>query len=433
MGSSSRREFLKQAGMLGAAAAVSGVAPHLTGTRHALEVHDTAQGASITFWDMDWGGVEATYQQTALELIGEYEKAHPGVTISYRIVPWTTFYEVFATAIAAGTTPDISTGATFQGFQYESSLLPLNAVVEKWKANGTYSDLLPGTVQAQTDTQGRVTGLPWEVDARVIWYRADLLAAEGIDPPTTMNEILTAAAKLGKAGKGGYGFSGDTLGYQMLESFFFNNGGSIIDAKGRPSLVSTRNIEVCEWIQAMVREGGVPKQAAGWLDTDVYTAFQNGEVSFFTGEPRAYLMTPTLGTNYALLRPPTGFHGDKGTVGWVSPIWLYKSTSNVAAATDFLEWWLDNEKLMWSKGTMTPLPARTSFYTIPGLHDARVTRVREEWLPVSRLESYPKPATPWLNRFEGESFMPTLMQDVLRLQDPKRALATAQNALAQIM
>src|SRR5262249_44571987 len=152
----------------------------------------------------------------------------------------------------------------------------------------------------------------WEIDCRVITYRADLLKAHGIAPPTTMAQIYDASVALGKAGKGGFGFSGDILGYQMLFSFFFNNGGTLLDSSGAPALASPRNIEVAEWIQDRVRHGGVPKQAAGWQNTDVLTAFQNGEVAFFHGEPRAYAGFPSLGTNAAVLPPPTGFHGDKG-------------------------------------------------------------------------------------------------------------------------
>jgi multiple sugar transport system substrate-binding protein len=219
----------------------------------------------------------------------------------------------------------------------------------------------------------------------------------------------------------------------MLFAFFFNNGGTLLDSAGNLTLVSPRNIEVAEWIQDMVRHGGVPKQAPGWGQADVLTAFQNGEISFFHGEPRNYTTFPTLGTNAAVLPPPTGFHGDKGTVRWVSPIWLYSSSKNPAAATKFLTWWLANQKLLWSSGTATPLPVRESFYELPELADPRVSLVRDQWIPVGRLYSYPLPPTHWLNQFEGESFMPTLMQDILSLKDPTASLTTAQNALKQIM
>ena len=426
----SRRQILKLAAG-GAAAAVA--APLLNACAPGSSGGSSGGKTTLQFWDMDWGGTESVYQKTALKVIQQYEKANPDVTIDYRILPWTTFYQIFSTAIAGGTTPDISTGATYQGFQYASDLVPMNSVVSEWKSNGTYSDLVPGSVQAQLDSSGKVTGLPWEIDCRVITYRADFLKAHGIAPPTTMAEIYNASVTLGKAGKGGFGFSGDTLGYQMLCSFFFNNGGALLDSSGAPALVSPRNIEVAEWIQDMVRHGGVPKQAPGWAQTDVTTAFQNGEIGFFHGEPRAYTGFPALGANAAVLPPPTGFHGDKGTVRWVSPIWLYKSSKNQSAATKFLNWWLTNQKPMWSQGTATPLPVRKSFYTIPELADPRVTLVLNQWIPVGKLYSDPLPPTRWLNQFEGESFMPTLMQDILTLKDPTASLTTAQNALKEIM
>jgi len=421
----SRRDFLKLSAA--GAAVVTGISACAPGS------NSSGSTNTIQFWDMDWGGTEAPYEKAALTLIREYERANPGITVDYRIIPWTTYYEVFATAVAAGTTPDISTGATFQGFQYDSDLVGLNSVVSQWKKNGTYSDIVPGSIQAQVDPAGKVTGLPWEIDCRVITYRADHLKSAGIDPPATLAELYSAAVALGKAGKGGFGFSGDILGYQMLFSFFFNNGGQLIDASGAPALVSPRNLEIAEWIQDMVRHGGVPKDAPGWAETDVLTAFQNGEISFFHGEPRTYTAFPSLGANAAVLSPPTGFHGDKGTVRWVSPIWLYKSSKNQAAATKFMTWWLANQELLWSKGTASPLPARESFYKLPVLADPRVTLARTQWIPVGKLYSYPLPPTRWLNQFEGESFMPTLIQDLLELKDPAASLTKAQTALQQIM
>jgi multiple sugar transport system substrate-binding protein len=430
MPAASRRQVLKFAAG-GAAAALA--APLLGGCAPGGGGGSSGGKTTLQFWDMDWGGTESSYQSAALQLIHQYEQANPDVTIDYRVLPWTTFYTIFSTAVAGGTTPDISTGATYQGFQYDSDLVPLDSVVSEWKSNGTYADLMPGSVQAQVDSAGKVTGLPWIVDCRAINYRADFLKAHGIAPPTTMAEIYNASVELGKAGKGGFGFSGDTLGYQMLCSFFFNNGGTLLDSTGAPALVNPRNIEVAEWIQDMVRHGGVPKQAPGWQNTDISSAFQNGEIAFFHGEPRNYTAWPSLGTNAAILPPPTGFHGDKGTVRWVSPIWLYKSTKNQAAATKFIVWWLANQKLLWTQGTATPLPARKSFYTLPELADPRVTLARTQWMPVGKLYSYPLPPTHWLNQFEGQSFMPTLIQDILTLKDPTASLTTAQNALKEIM
>ena len=160
---------------------------------------------TLQFWDMDWGGTENLYQKAALQLVHEYETTNPDVTIDYRILPWTTYYQAFAAAIAGGTTPDLSTGATYQGFQYDSDLVSLNSVANEWKSGSTSSDIVPGSVQAQVDSSGKVTGLPWEIDCRVVTYRADLLKDAGIDTPTTMAEIYDASVALGKAGRAGSG------------------------------------------------------------------------------------------------------------------------------------------------------------------------------------------------------------------------------------
>jgi multiple sugar transport system substrate-binding protein len=419
-----RRAMLRRAGVAGVALAGSPLLTACGGT--------SSGSGTIEFWDMVWGGDD--YESAAHALIAEFEKAQPGIKVNYRLLPWTSFYEVFATAVSSGTTPDVSTGATYQGFQYAKSLLPVNATIDAWQKGPTGKDVLPVSIAAQRDASGDYLGLPWAVECRVISYRKDYFAASNIPVPTSLTELGQAARALTRNGRYGLGFSGETLGSQMLMSFFFNNGGGLFTAGCQADLVNDRNREVCAWVQALVRDGAIPKAAAGWGIDDVANAMKRGDIAMCHNVPNWFHHLGDAGPHVDVLPPPTGFHGDKGTIVWYGPMMLYRSVgSDQDKALTFMNWWLDHQYEMWSNGEISTLPARRSFYEkVPALQDPRVRRVRDQWVPVGKTLSAPcDHALESLNKVEGQGFMQTLVQDILTLRPIDAALNKANAALRE--
>jgi multiple sugar transport system substrate-binding protein len=69
----------------------------------------------LQFWDMIWGPPE--YIDAGKALVEQFNQQHPDITVTYRSIPWTNWYQTFVTAIGSGTAPDISTGAGYQAVQ----------------------------------------------------------------------------------------------------------------------------------------------------------------------------------------------------------------------------------------------------------------------------------------------------------------------------
>lgn len=393
---------------------------------------DSGGHAKVEFWDMLWGLDK--YEKTARGLVAEYNKANPNVTVTYRLIPWTSFYEVFSTAVASGTTPDVSTGATYQAFQFDKAIAPVNNVIDRWKKDGTLAGINPASVQAQVDGSGKQTGLPWCQDSRVLSYNKKLFDKAGVKPPTNFEELRAAAKELTGGGVYGIGFCGQTaLSAQQLISLMLNNGGGLYSTDCGPSIVNDRNAEVCELIQNMVRDGSIPKAAIGWDNTDISNAMGRGAIAMTIGEPGLFSALPN-GDDIDVTSPLTGPHGDKGTILWETAMWLYESAKNKQAATDFMTWWLGNEQPLWTDGGTTQLPVRKSFYTqIKSFEDPRYQKVIDEWMPVGKILSAPcDHALPTLNQVEGQAFLPTLAQNILSLKPIDASLKTAQDALGKL-
>ncbi len=127
----------------------------------------------IEFWAM---GAEGEKVQP---LIDRFEAEHPGIRVEVQQQPWTSVHEKLLTAFAGRSTPDLA--------QFG------NTWVAEMEALGALEDLTPWVRQSAVvdsadyfagiwDTNvigGRLWGVPWYVDTRLLFYRTDLFARAG--------------------------------------------------------------------------------------------------------------------------------------------------------------------------------------------------------------------------------------------------------------
>src|SRR5215217_896319 len=144
-GATTRRDLLRKAGVVGATLAGGSLLAACGGGSGGGGT-DAAGKVTIDFWDEPWGGED--YVPTVKKMIAAYERANPGVKIKYRAVPWANFYEVYNTAIASGSAPDVAIAPTFP---WRGSLASLDGVTDDWRAKGTLADYIPAAIENQRD------------------------------------------------------------------------------------------------------------------------------------------------------------------------------------------------------------------------------------------------------------------------------------------
>jgi multiple sugar transport system substrate-binding protein len=139
----------------------------------------------IDFWAM---GAEG---EKALPLVDQFQAAHPDIRVRVQQVPWSAAHEKLLTAFAGDTLPDVcQLGNTW--IAEFAALGSLEDLTEPIAASETIErhDYFPGVWQTNV-VGGRIVGLPWYVDTRLLFYRTDLLKAAGHDqPPATWDEWL---------------------------------------------------------------------------------------------------------------------------------------------------------------------------------------------------------------------------------------------------
>src|SRR5260370_4343511 len=112
-------------------------------------------------------------------------------------------------------------------YQRASLLAPIDDLFDKWSDKDQF---IPSTINALT-LNGKLYGVPYNTNVRVLLYRKDLFQKYGWTPPKTWDEFLQDAATLsakesGVAGLGLTTKNGSVRTFQEFISFFFevNNG-----------------------------------------------------------------------------------------------------------------------------------------------------------------------------------------------------------------
>ncbi|WP_169316798.1 ABC transporter substrate-binding protein [Actinacidiphila oryziradicis] len=382
-----------------------------------------AAGARFTFWDMQWGGTD--YAQNVGKLVGGW---HPsdGASAKYQNIPWTNWYQTFTSAIAARKAPAVSSGASFQPFQFfqQGAIEPADGIVAKLKKSGTYDDFLPGTIDS-LKYQGSYVAVPYHISINGLWYRPDLLAKAGTDVPTTWDEFRATCRALKKIGVFGYSIPGSPkeTGYQEVLTWLVNNGGGWFNEQGKPECVTDRNIEAVEFLQSLVKDGYINPTNVSYTSVQSAQDFASGQLGMMMAGPNSDLQSfPNVKS--AVMKPLTGPHGDKGALQWVDPLMMYKGASNVSDVEDFVVWLLDAIKPAFGDGTYNRLPARKSFQQVAGVKNSASSQVLlNDWVPIAKSIATRSPESfPALNSIEGAPVTATFTAQVVQAKLSPRAI-----------
>jgi multiple sugar transport system substrate-binding protein len=112
-------------------------------------------------------------------------------------------------------------------YQRAGLLAPIDDLFDKWPDKDQF---IPSTIKALT-LDGKLYGVPYNTNVRVLLYRKDLFEKYGLTPPKTWDDFLQDAATIsskesGVAGLGLTTKNGSVRTFQEFISFFFevNNG-----------------------------------------------------------------------------------------------------------------------------------------------------------------------------------------------------------------
>lgn len=300
------------------------------------------------------------------------------------------------------------------------------------------SKFVPETIRINT-IDGKLYGMPIYNDALLLYYRKDLLAKYGLQPPKTWAE-LEQDAKTILAGENnpqlaGYIYQGAKIEGLTCNfvNFLSGSGGSILGGGGKVTVDSPQSRQALDYMVRLVKEGVSPISITTHNPNDDAIQFGNGDAIFMNNWPFAL-------ATYE--KPDSPVHGKVGIVRMVGEkgpaescvggvgVSINNFSRHKQAAWEFIKY-LTNAQ--WNKERAIKsglLPAREAVYLDPDVVKANPL-FAEVVNGAKYLSSRPTTVTP--NYLQvSDAIQVNLNQALLGMQSPDQALSKAAAAIKKI-
>lgn len=347
----------RQAGALSAGAALLGA----MGARSA-----TAQDATnITVWG-EWSG-EGEEQIRAM--IDAFNAAQSEVKAEY--VVQQDMVTKFLTGATSGMTPDVMVWDRWQTTLYAPRGV-MHALNDRIEQDGVNIDDFYGEAVRELTWDDSIYGLPLTVDARALFYNKAHLEEAGIEPPTTWDELKSAAEALTVRDGDTLTQAGFSLGDVGLFSMYHRQaGGTMLTDDGtKTNFNNEQGLSVLNLWQEMMD--------AGVYEVGYEAGLGEGQDAFVTGKVSMLLTGPWMIRTYqrygdeldfGVVAPPAGPNGDNGSVMGGFGLMIPEGAKEQDAAWELVKWWMadvENAKTWGQESFNIPgnrVAAQDSFFT----------------------------------------------------------------------
>lgn len=141
--------------------------------------------------------------------------------------------------------------------------------------------------------QGKLYRLPILSAVGMLYYREDLLAAAGLEPPQTTVELLAASRTLQQQGQIDWGYVWQGKQYEGLSAMFVEilqgfNGFWVEPGTGTVGLDRPEAIAAVEFLRETIESGASPPGVVTYHEEDTRRLFQSGQVAFMRNYPYAW-------------------------------------------------------------------------------------------------------------------------------------------------
>ncbi|MFD1828786.1 ABC transporter substrate-binding protein [Streptomyces desertarenae] len=295
-------------------------------------------------------------------------------------------------------------------------------------------DLLPPVVDTAT-FGGRLYAVPYVTNAGLLYYRSDVLEAEGEEPPRTWAELERLAKEVAPR-HGLEGYAGQFLPYEGLtanatEAVRSAGGSLLVDEGAKVTADSAGTEEGLRFLADGVREGWIPEESLSWKEEESREAFQDGRLLFLRNWPYVYAVAGGEGSRVAGrfgAVPLPGPDGPGISVLGGSNLAVNANSRHPETAADLIAYLTSEpvQRRVLTEGSLPPV--RASLYSDPELVRAF------PYLPILResvLAAEPRPKSP---RYDQVSLVvQAVVHDAMAgRQSPRQAVERLARELGSI-
>ena len=233
---------------------------------------------AISFWAMGSEG------EMIEKLLPKFAIENPNIKIIVQKLPWSAAHEKLLTAFAGNTLPDISQ----MGNSWIPEMVAIGAIapLEEAATQLDKSDYFGGIWQTNI-VDGKIYGIPWYVDTRLLFYRKDTLSKAGYNEvPQTWDTWRKAMMKIkSQVGKDKYSILVPLNEYEPLVTLALQIDEPILkDNASLGNMTSAGFKKALGFYKSLFDDKLAPNAAAAEI-SNVHDEFGRGFFSFYITGP----------------------------------------------------------------------------------------------------------------------------------------------------
>ncbi len=334
--------------------------------------------------------------EVVAELVPAFERRTPGVHVRVQQIPWSAAHEKLLTAYVGDAMPDVMQ----LGNTWLPELVALGAVAALDARIGASATVrlasYPSGIVDPNVVDGATYAIPWYVDTRVLFYRADLLRAAGHpEPPATWDDWLATLADVkARAGAGRYAILLPMDEWQLPVILALQRGATLLrDGDRWGNFASAPVHDALAFYLGLFDRELAPRAGAAQV-ANVYQDFAQGYFALYVTGPWnlgefARRLPPELANAWATapLPGPDATHPGVSLAGGAS-LALARRSPHADAAWRFVEYLAEPAQQLALYRLAGDLPARSDAWDDPLLRGDR--RAQAFAIQLQHVRSTPK-------------------------------------------
>lgn len=276
------------------------------------------------------------------EMAKEFEEK-TGVKISVEVYPWAVFHTKWTVGMASQALPDVSSALVDEAMAMATAdaVIPMTEVV-----NELGKDRFIEKPLNLLSKDNEVIALPYYNHARVLFYRKDVLEANGLQPPKTWAELLDQATKVTNA-PDIYGMvvplsKEDYMATSYLYIISESMGSHLFTEEEKVNLTDPNMIKAINFLVELFKKAS-PPGTINYGDVDRNDIFYKGKAVFDINTGFAingiYKNNPEMLDKIGCVNTPVWNEGDELNSSFADYISLvmWKKTTSPTYAKDFVK------------------------------------------------------------------------------------------------
>jgi len=349
---------------------------------------DASDVTVLRFWTIGREG------EVVGELLEDFERQHPGIRVVVQQLPLTAAHEKLLTAFAGDALPDIGQlGNTWiPELATLGAIEPLQPYVDA--SNAVPKDDYFAGIWDTNVIGGKLYGVPWYIDTRLLFYRKDLLARAGFpEPPRDWDEWKRAlAAVKAHAGTGNYAIFLPLNEFEPLLNLAVQEPDPLLrDDDTRGNFESPGFRRALDFYVEMFRRDWAPPMSNQEI-SNVWDEFAKGFYTFYitgpwnVGEFRRRL-PPEMQDKWATA-PLPGPHGPGAAIGGGSSLVMFEGSKHKREVWQLIEFLSQPAQQVRFHALCGDLPPRRSTWNDPELANDEPSKAFRDQL--ERVKPTPK-------------------------------------------